>query len=266
MNNFAKQPVLPFALRELTALLQRPRLWILFGIVVAIFAVTGPFGTYDALGFLARLGYWGVVQSLTWGIALGVIALCGAMRQKPPFDEMATVLVGALLAAVPIGLVVKMVSAYVFGRPITMDGLWWQIVSSAPISVLLALLCVLFLKAEGGQEPPSVKPGERFLRRLPAEKRGKLLYLSMQDHYVEAVTNKGAALILLRFQEALDELADYDGLRIHRSHWVALDAIESWSRDGGKVTLTMRGGTVLPVSRSYVKPVREVLEQRAQVA
>ncbi len=265
MNSFAKQPVLQFALRELNTMVRRPRLWMVFAIVCAIFAITGPFGTFDALNFPARLGYWAIIQSLTWAIALTVIALCGAVLQKPAFSNITTVLVGALLAAVPIGIVVEALTAYLFDRPITLPNVVWQIALSAPISMLLGLLAILFLQGsqEGAQAPVHApKSSERFLRRLPVEKRGPLLYLTMQDHYVEAVTNKGSALILLRFQEAMDELAEYDGLQIHRSHWVALDAVETWRREGGKLLVEMRGGAVLPVSRSFAKPVREILSAR----
>ncbi|MCP5081823.1 MAG: LytTR family transcriptional regulator [Alphaproteobacteria bacterium] len=260
-----KQPTLQFALRELTSIIRRPRLWIVFAIVCAIFALTGPFGTFESLKFPARLGYWVIVQILTWGIALAVISFCGAVRQKPAFSDMATVLVGALFAAVPIGLVVELVGAQVFARPLTLAGTVWQIALSAPISVLLGLLATLFLQEaapELAAPARGAKPGEKLLRRLPAEKRGTLLYLSMQDHYVEVVTIKGAALILLRFQEALDELKGYEGLQIHRSHWAAFDAVEELQREGGKLLLKMRDGTSLPVSRSFAKPVREALEAR----
>lgn len=269
MNNFVKQPTLQFALRELTSILRRPRLWIVFSIVCAIFALTGPFGTFESLKFPARLGYWVIVQILTWGLALSVISLCGALRQRPAFSDMATVLVGALIAAVPIGFVVELVGANTFDRPLTLAGIVGQAALSAPVSVLLGLLVSLFLREAKPEQVVSssapasaIKPGDRLLRRLPAEKRGALLYLSMQDHYVEVVTSNGSALILLRFQEALDELIGYDGLQVHRSHWAAFDAVEEVQREAGKVLLKMRDGTTLPVSRSFAKPVRQALEER----
>ena len=40
-----------------------------------------------------------------------------------------------------------------------------------------------------------------------------------------------------------------DGMRIHRSHWVAFDAVEALEREGAKLLVKMRGGAVLPVSR-----------------
>ncbi len=265
MNSFVKQPTLQFALRELTSIIRRPRLWIVFAIVCAIFALTGPFGTFESLKFPARLGYWVIIQTLTWGIALSVISLCGAARQKSAFSDMATVLVGALIAAAPIGIVVEVIGANVFSRPLTLAGTLWQIAMSAPISVLLGLLATLFLQEAEPEQVASASAanrGEKLLRRLPAEKRGELLYLSMQDHYVEVVTSNGSELVLLRFQEALDELEGYAGLQVHRSHWAAYDAVEDVQRETGKMLLKMRDGASLPVSRSFAKPVREALEAR----
>ena len=84
----------------------------------------------------------------------------------------------------------------------------------------------------------------------------------MQDHYVEVVTSKGSALILLRFQEAMDELEGYGGLQVHRSHWAAFDGIEEMQRKSGKLLLKMRDGATLPVSRSFAKTVRQALDER----
>ena len=51
-------------------------------------------------------------------------------------------------------------------------------------------------------------------------------------------------------------------MQIHRSHWVALEAVEALRRDNGKLELVMADGAVLPVSRSYAKDVRAALKRR----
>ena len=56
-------------------------------------------------------------------------------------------------------------------------------------------------------------------QRLPLAKRGPVVRMSMQDHYVELTTAHGSELVLLRMADAVAE-ADPAGLRIHRSHWV----------------------------------------------
>jgi len=112
------------------------------------------------------------------------------------------------------------------------------------------------MRPEPEAPAPAVRPGERLLRRLLPEKRGTVLYMSMQDHYVEVVTDKGSELGLMRFSDAMEELDGADGLQIHRSHWVSREAIAGWRREKGKLVLEMPDGAELPVSRSYAKAVR----------
>ena len=76
------------------------------------------------------------------------------------------------------------------------------------------------------------------------------------------VTDRSRALLLLRLADAIEELEGAEGMRIHRSYWVALDAIASSRREGGKLLLKMTDGVELPVSRSYVKDVRAALASR----
>lgn len=256
--------MLQLTLRELTWILTRPRLWLVFAIVLAIFALTGPFGTYEVLHLPARIGYWFIVQAVTWTIALTMIAVCGGISGKPAYENFHIVLIGAALAAFPIALAVEVIGVLVFDRPVTFASYGWQLALSFPVSLLICVLVYFFLSKSRGlgdedtvmAEPRSI----RLLKRLPIEKRGAVQYLAMQDHYVEVVTEKGRELVLLRLADAIQELEGVEGLQIHRSHWVALEAIASSRRDGGKLLLIMRDGVELPVSRSYVKDVRAALD------
>ena len=45
--------------------------------------------------------------------------------------------------------------------------------------------------------------------------------LSMQDHFVRVTTDRGSAMVLIRFSDAVRELAGHSGAQVHRSHWVA---------------------------------------------
>ena len=40
-------------------------------------------------------------------------------------------------------------------------------------------------------------------------------------------------------------------MQVHRSHWVALEAIDAHQRIKGRDFLAMRDGTQVPISRSY---------------
>ena len=255
---------LQLTLRELTWVLTRPRLWLVFGLVLAIFALTGPFGTYEVLNLPARIGYWFIVQAITWIIALTTIAICGGISGKPAYENLHIVLIGAALAAFPIALAVELVGMAVFDRPLTLAGYGWQLTLTVPISLLICILVYFFLAHTNENEPLREITAKanpvRLLSRLPIEKRGAVQYLTMQDHYVEVVTDKGNELLLLRLADAIVELAGVDGMQIHRSHWVALEAVAASRREGGKLLLTMKDGVELPVSRPYVKDVRAALD------
>jgi len=231
-----------------------------FAVVVGLFALTGPFGTYEALDFPARLGYWFITQAVTWSIALCSIAAVGAALGHSGYKEFKTVLVGAALASIPITIAVEVIGYVIFGRPLTLERTAWQFVSTVPISLLLGMFAYLVVRPNpevpAGESPSGRAPGQRLLNRLSSENRGDVLYLSMQDHYVQVVTSKGTELVLLRFGDALEELDGTDGLQIHRSHWVSRGAIAGWRRDKGKLLLELSDGTELPVSRSYAKAVR----------
>ena len=92
---------------------------------------------------------------------------------------------------------------------------------------------------------------------MPLDKRGPLISLSVQDHYVDIVTTRGREMLLLRLSDAIRETQPTPGLRVHRSHWVALDQVSSARRDGARAVLTMSDGRDIPVSRSHVAAVKE---------
>ena len=100
-------------------------------------------------------------------------------------------------------------------------------------------------------------PEAALLSRLPARSRAELLHLRMQDHYVEVHTAAGSEMLLLRFRDALREVEDVNGLRVHRSHWVARAAIVGVERGrGGRVTLRLVNGSRIPVSRSFAPALK----------
>ena len=100
-------------------------------------------------------------------------------------------------------------------------------------------------------------PPPRLLNRLPKALRGPLIALTATDHYTEVTTTLGSTRLLMRLSDAMAEAAPTPGLRIHRSHWVALDHIRDARRDGPRASITLTNGTELPVSRSHVAALEE---------
>lgn len=98
-----------------------------------------------------------------------------------------------------------------------------------------------------------------FMTKLPFNKRGELYALSAELHYVRVYTSAGSDLVLMRISDAVAQCGDVEGLRIHRSHWVALSAVSEVTCDGGSMTVRLRNDLELPVSRSYQGFVRNAL-------
>ena len=100
--------------------------------------------------------------------------------------------------------------------------------------------CASLPLAGAGQLIPAA-----LLARLPHGTRGKLLHLAVADHPVDVTTDRGHALVLIRLSDAIAETAPTPGLQVHRSHWVALDAVRG-TRQVGKPVLHLQNGTVSP--------------------
>jgi len=106
--------------------------------------------------------------------------------------------------------------------------------------------------------PPLPEAEAAFRRRLSAKRRSaRLIAIEAHDHYLKVHTEAGAELITLRFADALTELSQAHGWRVHRSWWVAADAVEAvrWRRGAGEIRLV--GGLRAPASRTYGAVLKE---------
>jgi len=89
---------------------------------------------------------------------------------------------------------------------------------------------------------------------------GQVLVLSAQDHYVEFTTTKGRKLVRMRMREAVAQMQNRQGLSVHRSYWVAKNAIRSLRKQHGKPFLLLTNGDKIPVSTSKLAEVKKTLE------
>lgn len=241
------------ALRETRAYLARGRVLIGLVAVTLILSVSGPFGTSDSLGLLARGGYWAVVVVLTFSAGVLADRLCEQWIETSRLRSVLSILItGALVT-----LIVLALNAVVFGRsPLDLASRWLLIVQILFVALVVATaLYAMAAGGAGGADQASAPPP--LLDRLPLDKRGALVSISVQDHYVEVVTTRGRALVLMRLTDAMREAGDGAGLRVHRSHWIATDQVQAARREGERAILTMTGGHEIPVSRTYLPAIRD---------
>ena len=96
-----------------------------------------------------------------------------------------------------------------------------------------------------------------FLRRLPNKIGVDLICFSMEDHYLHVHTEEGSHMMLLRMKDALVELEEYAGFQVHRSWWVASDAIVDVKKEPRKATLIMKNEMAVPVSKKYLPALKD---------
>jgi hypothetical protein len=117
------------------------------------------------------------------------------------------------------------------------------------------------------EQPPSAAPGaplndyglpvrEGFRALIPYHLGLDLVSLSSEDHYVRVVTDRGNSLIRYRFADALAEVRNVPGLQVHRSHWVAIRAVDRVQANGKSYSLMLCNGTIIPVSRTNIGVLR----------
>ena len=93
--------------------------------------------------------------------------------------------------------------------------------------------------------------------RLPLHlQQGRIAALEADDHYLRVHTTLGSELLLLRLGDAVAEVDGIDGLRCHRSWWVAREAVAAVHRRDGRITLSLSTGIEVPVSRNHVPALR----------
>ncbi len=130
--------------------------------------------------------------------------------------------------------------------------------------MLLVAAAMTALNFLADRTPPETHAGARdaapaaFLERLPVRLRGSELYaVEAQDHYLRLHTSQGADLILMRLSDAIDELEGIEGAQTHRSWWVARGGVDEARRADGRATLRLKDGAEVPVSRTYVRALRQ---------
>lgn len=103
---------------------------------------------------------------------------------------------------------------------------------------------------------PEATEKDTFWSLIPKKLGRDVIAMSSELHYLRVYTAEGNTLILHAFGRALDHLDDVDGMRIHRSHWVATAHVQALRREGEKVVCQLDNGIELPVSRPYRSALR----------
>jgi len=217
---------------------------------------SGAFSTGEA-PLARRLAYWMtlMIVGYFWGAFVSRFFFGDGQRRTS--NVWLNVLLAALVIALPFTVVVWFATTRMFGSRIPFAGLWMLFGPVLLVSLALTVINMLIetrreALTTAGPNPP------KFLERLPLKLRGAEVWaVEAEDHYLRLHTSKGQDLILLRLADAVAELEGIEGAQVHRSWWVARDAITDAKRGDGRATLTLKDGAEVPVSRTYAGILRE---------
>jgi hypothetical protein len=241
-----------------------------------VLGLIGPFGTYDLLPMNERLIYWLTVVSANWLLADAVIRRVDVVAgDRLPLPRILVPLSGAGLAAVPATGVVTLANG--------MSGIGWPENVTMLFGQVLLLLTTIALPVytwEDMRERIEVRPGpvargemlceklspagspqtwnncpSHFTARLSGPLAGRLICLEMQDHYLVVHHSGGTDMILCRMEDAARELRGL-GRRVHRSWWVAADAVDGVERQGQRTLLRLTDNRRVPVGRSFRRDLK----------
>ncbi len=229
----------------------------------ALIAAAGPFGT-SSMEIGPRFLYWLGGISIGWAQWSLIMRLLHRLTSANPWPPGVAGTIAAFLFAGLMAVEIYFVRTWLIGAPsgtgtIPFLGILGVMLAYCWFGQLLVRL------ASGGSPAPStVSDSEsesgtdvRFLKRIPHHIAGDLLCLRTEDHYLRIHTSAGQDLILFRLKDAVSELAGADGMQVHRSYWVARNAVANLERKGRKTTLTLSNGLRVPVSESFLPSVRE---------
>lgn len=231
-----------------------------------LIGLLGPFGTFDAPP-AQRMVSWAV-----WLLAgymlfrpTGVVAnwLCEATG----LPRFAGKLLAIAVAGVPLTLIITMMATRLnFAETLGWSGFWTMYLYICVISaVAFITMAALFGRTDTAADvltpPPVAQPKQEApplaIAALPLPPGfGPIRALKGEDHYVRVIADGREELILMRMRDAIDRLGDAQGLRVHRSWWVARGAVAAVRRDGRTAVLILTGGHEVPVARDMMPQLR----------
>lgn len=238
-----------------------PRDWAIELTVAAVAGVflglVGPFGSYYNDAVLPRVAYW-MATFLMSSVAYGLLirwTLPRAQAAGVPWWAWLPALV--VLASVPMAVASRLIAISIW--PFLTKIGWLEWYGQSLLITLFYATGYMLLRVGGRRRsaPAAATDGEApFLRRMPARLGREVLCLQMEDHYVRVHTPHGSDLVLMSLGQAMAELAAMEGLRVHRSWWVARSAVAEAVEDGRNLRLRLVNGIEAPVSRASVAKLR----------
>lgn len=233
-----------------------------------LLALLGPFNTYAWLALPSRFAYWLLLIGLNTVCAVALFWwFIGWRNRYQHWHELILpVAICSLCNAIPGAAIVTIINQFFLSH--TSASVNWQfdqlVTLGLNVTLITAILFTVFISVRilldrSSAFPDTMKPEamQAFAKRIPEPIQGKLLALSSEDHYLRIYTNNGDALIHCSLKTAIAELPAQCGRQVHRSHWVAADAVQNAERRGNQWTLILNNHIQIPVSRQSAPELKK---------
>jgi hypothetical protein len=231
-------------------------IWLSVGAVAAaiLMVVVGGFGT-GAMPIGMRAGFWTLLigwNAIKWQVWFALLV-------RKPSDWWRASALGAFLINLSLPLEISAALALCgIGAAMAPTTIWIEALAiSGVLFVLLALVRWRVRSAKTASSAPAAIRPDGLLAKAGLASPSPLLAIIAEDHYCRRFMRGGTSMLVhYRFRDALEEVAGFDGLRVHRGVWAADAAVSGASREGRRWLLQLSDGPKIPVSGRYVAAVR----------
>ena len=232
------------------------------GVTVAVglfFGLVGPYGSYFNRSPGLRVLHF-VVTFLVGAVIFGVAIRLAVAASRRFATPLWLTLAGAALASnAVLAVFVCWLATTLWPDVVYIKPLEWFIqcvVLSAPVVAYMVFLRALRARKQTAPVAPESRATPA-PASSPEPKPGEVVCLRMEDHYVRVHTAKGSRLVAGPFERVIASLGEREGMRVHRSWWVARAAVIGVVPDGRNLRLSLVGDLSAPVSRASVARLRE---------
>jgi len=238
-----------FGFRSIYKEVASPALWVSCAFTSIVVAWAGPFGTFGAQPFVWRLVYWSV---LIFAATILGICLRGFWRNRLGGD---TELLEDLAVSGSLSLIFGP-AVTVLNRELADPQFLTELgtIEAIVCVFLISIATVAVRRAASTTKSEVVKEAkpDRLLNRISAKPGARLVRVCSDNHHIRLKTDDGEEYrILMRLRDAVGEIDQEEGIIVHRSHWVSVDAVVGVKTCKKRTVVVLRDGTEVPVGPSY---------------
>ena len=223
-----------------------------------LLAALGPFGNYLNGGLPERIGYWCAVSLLglvLYGCAFRVVAA------RVPVDSRGwwpAIIGTTLVVSLPQAMVTRLWAFQLWpelGRLDLPVALWFVQTTVIGLAAMIGVAIMHRRAARATRGTLGSSEQQQPFAAAQALFGRDVLALQMEDHYVRIHRATGSELVLVPLGRAIERV-EAEGLRTHRSWWVAAHAVVRVEGDARSMRLCLTNGVIAPVARSAVAQLR----------